>query len=219
MRLFVRHSDDEARKAKYENTTWRNTDDSFYVGLEPPEDAKRLGIIAGGAFNSPQILKLCGFGPAEELEKFNIPIARDLLGEMPDISLDFFAEGEDEDLTEILDGVKELRETFNEKHPCPGKNQNCTDAAQKEYIKLQSYSHHASSTCAIGPVDDRMAVLDSKFRVYGVKNLRAVNTSAFPAVPDASPVCMAFMLPEKASDDILREIEASSVQGAAKYSS
>ncbi|KAI1635453.1 hypothetical protein F4809DRAFT_651156 [Biscogniauxia mediterranea] len=274
--------------------------------------ANKEVIIAGGAFNSPQILKLSGIGPAEELEKFNIPIVRDLPGvgerladnyeagllaladkplngtsgpfgvllktptarksrnihgwcasfsfegfypgfptdygpseyecalvhmnprsqagyvrlrsanpqEMPDINLNFFAEGEDEDLTEILDGVKELRKAFNavsppitpfnEKHPCPGKNQNCTDEAQKEYIKLQSYSHHASSTCAIGPADDKMAVLDSKFRVHGVKNLRVVDASAFPRVPGAFPVCPTFMLSEKASDDILKEIKASS---------
>jgi len=42
--FFVRHSDDEAREAKYEKTTWRTADGGFYVGLDPPEGAKRLGI-------------------------------------------------------------------------------------------------------------------------------------------------------------------------------
>jgi choline dehydrogenase len=42
--FFVKHSDDEAREAKYEKTTWRTTDGSFYVGLEPPEGSTRLGI-------------------------------------------------------------------------------------------------------------------------------------------------------------------------------
>lgn len=37
-------------------------------------------IVAGGAFNSPQILKLSGVGPKEELEKFNIPVVVDLPG-------------------------------------------------------------------------------------------------------------------------------------------
>ncbi|KAI0442587.1 choline dehydrogenase mitochondrial precursor [Xylaria telfairii] len=37
-------------------------------------------IVAGGAFNSPQILKLSGVGPKEELEKFNIPVIVDLPG-------------------------------------------------------------------------------------------------------------------------------------------
>ncbi|KAI1148080.1 hypothetical protein F4825DRAFT_454812 [Nemania diffusa] len=42
--FFVKHSDDEAREAKYEKTTWRTADGSFYVGLDPPEGSTRLGI-------------------------------------------------------------------------------------------------------------------------------------------------------------------------------
>ncbi|KAH8165113.1 choline dehydrogenase [Xylaria polymorpha] len=37
-------------------------------------------IVAGGAFNSPQILKLSGVGPKEELKKFGIPVVVDLPG-------------------------------------------------------------------------------------------------------------------------------------------
>lgn len=88
-------------------------------------------------------------------------------------------------------------------HPCPGKNQNCTDAALKDTLKLQAHSHHPTSTCAIGPASDPNAVLDSKFRVHGIKNLRVVDASAFPKVPGAFPVCPTMMLAEKASEDIL----------------
>ncbi|KAI1325384.1 choline dehydrogenase mitochondrial precursor [Xylariaceae sp. FL0255] len=35
-------------------------------------------IVSGGAFNSPQILKLSGVGPKEELEKWNIPVIADV---------------------------------------------------------------------------------------------------------------------------------------------
>lgn len=42
--------------------------------------AMREVIIAGGAFNSPQILKLSGVGPAEELERHNITLVKDLPG-------------------------------------------------------------------------------------------------------------------------------------------
>lgn len=37
-------------------------------------------IIAGGAFNTPQILKLSGIGPADELQSFGIPTVKDLPG-------------------------------------------------------------------------------------------------------------------------------------------
>ncbi|KAI3318103.1 GMC oxidoreductase [Xylariaceae sp. AK1471] len=37
-------------------------------------------IVSGGAFNSPQLLKLSGVGPKEELQKFGIPVIKDLPG-------------------------------------------------------------------------------------------------------------------------------------------
>ena len=42
--------------------------------------ASREVIVAGGTYNSPQLLKLSGVGPAEELKKFDIPGVADLPG-------------------------------------------------------------------------------------------------------------------------------------------
>lgn len=52
---------------------------------------------------------------------------------------------------------------------------------------------HASGTCKMGTRSDRMAVLDSRARVFGVEKLRVVDASAFPVLPPGHPqsvVCM-----------------------------
>jgi len=303
-------------------------------GIKTQAFARKEVILAGGAFNSPQILKLSGVGPKEELAEFNIPLVLDSPGvgwnlqdnqefgmfanaaqaftskapvctygapgdpcleawyqgkgpyttgpldaimfksstakerdvymwgqsgayrgywpsatvnnvpaglpnefalqivnfgtqsnlgyvklrsanprEVPEINFRFFEGGQGErDLQAMEEAVNYARGVFDkipaplgpfeENWPCDNNARECN---VKEKIREQTWSHHATSTCAIGPDSDPKAVLDSKFRVRGTKNLRVVDGSAFPRTPGAFPVVATFMLSEKATDFILEE--------------
>ncbi|KAJ5469509.1 hypothetical protein N7539_009127 [Penicillium diatomitis] len=49
-------------------------------GTPGSASASREVIVAGGVYNSPQLLKLSGIGPADELKKFGIKVISDLPG-------------------------------------------------------------------------------------------------------------------------------------------
>lgn len=125
----------------------------------------------------------------------------------------FFSKGFDEDLEAMYEAAAFMRpifnnipnNTFKELHPCT--HASCTVLDQKNFLRNQIFSHHVSSSCAIGADDDPQAVLDTDFWVRGVQNLRVVDASAFPKVPGAFPVLPTFVIGEKAADVILRGVE------------
>jgi len=59
---------------------------------------------------------------------------------------------------------------------------------------------HVSCTCMIGRPDDRMAVVDSACRVYGIGNLRVVDASVMPRVTSANTNLPTLMIAERAAD-------------------
>jgi choline dehydrogenase len=59
----------------------------------------------------------------------------------------------------------------------------------------------------MGRPDDPLAVVDSRFRVIGTKNLRVVDASVFPRIPGFFIVTPIYMISEKATDAILTDRE------------
>ncbi|KAI0122231.1 putative GMC oxidoreductase [Daldinia grandis] len=78
-----------------------------------------------------------------------------------------------------------------------------TDSQILEAIK-KSYNtiYHGACTCAMGPKDNEMSVVDNTAKVIGVQNLRVVDASAFPLLPPGHPMATIYALAEKIACDI-----------------
>ncbi len=105
-------------------------------------------------------------------------------------------------INRLLDGCRENLEL----HPTIMKDVDLqTRQGISDFVQNRAWGHHASCTCKIGSRDDSDAVLDSSFRVHGVRGLRVVDASVFPKIPGFFIVMPIYMIAEKAADAILRE--------------
>ncbi|XP_046744277.1 glucose dehydrogenase [FAD, quinone]-like [Diprion similis] len=74
------------------------------------------------------------------------------------------------------------------------------------YARFFSWNlYHHTSTCKMGPADDKMAVVDSRLRVYGVNRLRVVDASIMPTITSGNPNAPTIMIAEKAADLIKKD--------------
>lgn len=111
------------------------------------------------------------------------------------------------DLQASFEGVQFARRAMDDLIPLdgsfvetkPGRGNVSSEEEVKEYIATNSFGHHACCTAAIG------TVLDSDFRVKGVRGLRVVDASAFPVIPGFFIQLPTYLLSEKASEAILAD--------------
>jgi choline dehydrogenase len=127
----------------------------------------------------------------------------------PLINFRYFQDGGDEDLAAVVDGIRFVRRltaklkkyNFIEEEELPGERlQSCDEL--REFVRSHAWGHHASCTCSIGPIEQN-GVLDSDFRVHGVRGLRVVDASVFPRIPGFFIASAIYMIGEKAADVIL----------------
>ena len=135
----------------------------------------------------------------------------------PRINFNYFEEGGDEDLEAVVEGIQFVRQLTAKlrdqdlivTEEIPGKDcQSVEDL--KKFVRQNAWGHHASCTCAIGPVSEG-GVLDSNFRVHGTRGLRVVDASVFPRIPGFFIVSSIYMIGEKAADAILADVNAEGV--------
>ncbi|PVH82383.1 GMC oxidoreductase [Cadophora sp. DSE1049] len=137
--------------------------------------------------------------------------------DVPSINFNFFDTGttaggaDAHDLQPMVEGInwsRKVSESVSGKYSFteeqPGADITTTEQI-RDFIKNQAWGHHASCTAPIGADSDPLAVLDSHFRVRGVKGLRVVDASVFPQIPGFFPVAAVFMIGEKAADVIIAD--------------
>ncbi|KAL2161803.1 hypothetical protein VTH06DRAFT_7587 [Thermothelomyces fergusii] len=179
---------------------WPN--EAVHLPSEPAQPLYGVSMVKGSSVNNGGWVKLRSRDPTDT----------------PEINFNHYAVGAEYDLEAVKDTVAWIRSVYRRvgittlEPPCargPDENGYCGEE-DEAWIHKQTFGHHPTSTNRIGADDDPMAVLDSKFRVRGVRGLRVVDASAFARIPGVFPVVSTFMISQKASDDILAELEVRS---------
>ncbi|MCJ1386379.1 hypothetical protein MMC17_009505 [Xylographa soralifera] len=142
----------------------------------------------------------------------NVSIASARMSDHPLINPNWLTAQSDIDL--IVAGFKRVRQiltsqpmtanhvTIGEEY-YPGLSVQTDEEILQQIKAAFNTQYHASSTCKMGRANDTFAVVDSHARVYGVKNVRVVDASAFPFLPPGpAPQSAVYMLGEKIADDI-----------------
>jgi choline dehydrogenase len=123
----------------------------------------------------------------------------------PNINFNYFMYRRDEDLQALAEGVEVLLDNFDAVGiPYTVQNPN-PENDMKQSLMDEAFSHHAASTCRMGPVNSTETCVDSKFRVKGVQNLRVVDASIFPRIPGAFVNGPTFTVSRKALESILED--------------
>lgn len=124
----------------------------------------------------------------------------------PVIKFNYFSESGDKDLDALMEGMETLLSAYDAVG-IPYEILGPDPENMRQGIMDTTFSHHASSTCRMGPKGDRKSCVDSRFRVQGVDGLRVVDASIFPRSPGAMPNGPTYTISRKAFEVILEDDE------------
>ncbi|MFD1378631.1 choline dehydrogenase [Fodinicurvata halophila] len=116
---------------------------------------------------------------------------------------------EEEDKQSYRNGLRLTREIFAQpafdpyrgEELSPGKDVQSDDEIDEWVARTAETAYHPCGTCRMG--SGPMAVVDPQCRVYGIDNLRVVDSSIMPTVTNGNINAPTIMIGEKAADSIL----------------
>ena len=131
--------------------------------------------------------------------------------DQPVINIAFLTDVRDQEVA--IAAVRRAREIFADSsldqvvigpEVAPGSDAT-TDEQIIKYIQASGRTiSHASGTCKMGKKENKMAVVDSKGKVFGVSRLRIIDVSTMPFLPPGHPMATVYALAEKIAEDILK---------------
>ena len=124
----------------------------------------------------------------------------------PEIRVNYL--GEEIDRCTMVAGLKIMRRVFRTEamrpfvieEYAPGPDVSSDDEWLAYARETGESSYHLCGTCRMGPAADRMAVVDERLRVRGLRNLRVADASIMPEIVSANTNSTSIMIGEKCAD-------------------
>ncbi|KAF7357696.1 GMC oxidoreductase [Mycena venus] len=128
--------------------------------------------------------------------------------EQPKVNINFFAE--DLDIVAMREGIRfvddiimngdGMKDIIGEDYPWP-MPRSSDEAMNKMILERSQTGFHPCGTARMGK-DIKHGVVDGKLRVYGIQNLRVIDASVIPVIPDCRIQNSVYMIGEKGADMI-----------------
>ncbi|CAH1156143.1 unnamed protein product [Phaedon cochleariae] len=134
----------------------------------------------------------------------------------PLIDFNMLSDPEDKDIAVMYEGVKMVMDLMKTPayqrygaefiaNPIPECTKHELWSRDYWYCFLRYTStaaYHTRGSCPMGADPKKGAVVDHKLRVFGIKNLRVIDTSVLPVTMSGHPTGTCLLIAEKASEDI-----------------
>lgn len=143
-------------------------------------------------------------GPNKPKSRGHVRLRSPEAHEQPDILFNYLDREEDrEGFRRCLRLTREIVaqpafDRFRGEEIAPGKDVRSNDEIDAWVRETMESTYHPCGSCRMG--EDEMAVVDSELRVRGIGGLRVIDSSVFPAEPNANLNAPTIMLAERGSD-------------------